>query len=81
MTDYHLSTSPRPQRLPRRVLTRCGSATERRIQAILTWHAGDCGLIETQACEAIGEMYFAGVVSLGDIKRLAAPGVYHAIVF
>jgi hypothetical protein len=80
-SDHPQPTSPRiPQRPPAQSRIKCGPAIERRIRFILAWQSGTCGLITTEAVELIGTMYIDGIVTIGDLRRLAHPLVYAVIL-
>jgi hypothetical protein len=80
-SDYPQPTSPRiPQRPAAQSRIKCGPAIERRIRFILAWQSGTCGLITTEAVELIGTMYIDGIVTIGDLRRLAHLPVYAVIL-
>jgi hypothetical protein len=60
-------------------MTTCNPSTERRARTILTWHAGDCGLIGDRACDYLADMLIGGELSDDDIYRIAKPGIYSAV--
>ena len=76
-SDYPQATSPQiPSPRPHNPLTKCGPAIERRIREMLTWHAGDCGLITDEAKDRIARMFFDGTIDLDDLFSLANFDVY-----
>jgi hypothetical protein len=80
-SDYPQPTSPRiPQRPPAQSRIKCSAAIERRIRFVLAWQSGTCGLITAEAVELIGTMYIDGIVTIGDLRRLAHPPVYAVIL-
>jgi hypothetical protein len=80
-SDYPQPTSPRiPQQPSAQSRIKCGPAIERRMRFILAWQSGTCGLITAEAVELIGTMYIDGIVTIGDLRRLAHPPVYAVIL-
>ena len=76
----HTPTSPRIPIPPNCRLTSCTPALELRIRTMLVWHAGDCGLIRPEVVVAIGLMHLGELLTLDDLRKLATPAVYAAIV-
>jgi hypothetical protein len=79
MTDHHHPITPHIPIPANRPLTTCSPAIERRIRQTLCWHAGDCGLIETQAADAIVAMLLDGSLAIDDLWILASRPVYAEI--
>lgn len=80
-SDYPQPTSPRiprPATLAR--ATACSPEIEQRIRRLLTWNAGDCGLISDKAKDLIASFYFAHHISLHDVRMIAKPAIYAAMV-
>ena len=58
----------------------CSPYTERRARTILTWGAGDCGLICDRACDYLADMLIGGELSDMDLHRVAKPAIYSAVM-
>ena len=58
----------------------CNPATERRARAILTWGAGDCGLIGDRPLDYLADMLIGGELSDMDLNRIAKPAIYSAVM-
>ena len=60
--------------------TTCTPATERRARTILTWGAGDCGLIADRPLDYLADMLIGGELSDVDLHRIAKPAIYSAVM-
>jgi hypothetical protein len=79
-TDLCQTYSPRIPSIGAPIRTlQCDEYTERRVRRLLTWHAGDCGLISDRACDAIVAMLLGGPLSLDDLWALARQPVYTTV--
>ena len=58
----------------------CSPSSERRARTILTWGAGDCGLICDRACDYLADMIIGGELSDMDLNRIAKPAIYSAVM-
>jgi hypothetical protein len=58
----------------------CSPSTERRVRTILTWGAGDCGLIGDRPLDYLADMLIGGELSDVDLHRLARPAIYSAVM-
>jgi hypothetical protein len=78
--DHPQPTSPRIPIPANRRLTSLTPATEQYLRMLLTWHAGQCGLIDGHASDVILRMYYSGGLMLADLEKLASPAVYRQIL-
>jgi hypothetical protein len=58
----------------------CSPIIESRIRTILTWNAGDCGLITYAAVELILGFHFENLVAIPDLKILCTHEVYSVLI-
>jgi len=80
-SDHPQPTSPRiprPQTVPREM--HCNPAIEERIRSILTWNAGECGLISDNAIDVILGYHFDNLVSIPDLNILCTHEVYSVLI-
>lgn len=86
MTHHHTRsdapqpTSPRipqPPRVARRLT--CSESVECRARTLLTWHAGDCGLIDDFALGVIWRMICHGELSMCDVSLMTSCDVFFVI--
>ena len=77
--DFTGKVSPRIPVPRNKPLTSCKPEIENRIRRLLTWHAGDCGLINSRVLQLIADLHLEGEVSMQDLFKLTKPLVYSAI--
>lgn len=79
-SDYCQTYAPRipqPPKAPPR--TEQQIETERRIRRLLTWHAGDCGLIDDRLKDWLASMLLQKLVTIDQLYILANTPVFLAI--
>jgi len=81
-SDYPQPTSPRIPQRPRTMTMEmhCNPVIEERIRTILTWNAGECGLISDNAIDAILGYHFGNLVAIPDLKILCTHEVYSVLI-
>jgi hypothetical protein len=58
----------------------CSPIIEDRIRTILTWNAGDCGLITDAAVDLLLSFYFANRATVEDFEALASPEICTVLI-
>jgi hypothetical protein len=58
----------------------CSPTIELRIRSILTWNAGECGLISDSAIDVILGYYFDSLVTIPDLNVLCTHEVYSVLI-
>jgi hypothetical protein len=69
---------PRVRTVPREM--NCNPAIEERIRSILTWNAGECGLISDSAVDVILGYHFDNLVTISDLNVLCTHEVYSVLI-